>query len=331
MIVVTLYTSRGCHLCERAKEDLISLQEQFPHRLIEVDVDSSRQLSQAYGLDVPVIEIGPYRLKAPISRRELGVTLAAAIDRSQQIESIEDNLLSKGDIAWSSADRIIYWLSRHYLLLINLIILIYVGLPFLAPVLEADGAEAPARFIYRVYSVVCHQLAYRSLFLFGEQTTYPRAAAGVEGMLTFSQATGLSEGSSAQDLYSARMFLGNSEVGYKVALCQRDVAIYGGLLIFGLLYAVANRRIPGLPWYAWILVGIVPIGIDGLSQLLSQPPFSLLPFRESTPFERLLTGGLFGFTTAWFGYPSVEVAMTETREILFNKLQRIQKKARLAA
>jgi hypothetical protein len=69
----------------------------------------------------------------------------------------------------------------------------------------------------------------------------------------------------------------------------------------------------------------VPIGIDGFSQLLSQPPLSFLPERESTPFLRSLTGALFGLCTAWFGYPLVEDTMRETRQYMEAKRRRIQR------
>jgi hypothetical protein len=32
-----------------------------------------------------------------------------------------------------------------------------------------------------------------------------------------------------EDIFAARQFVGNPQVGYKVARCQRDVAIYGGI------------------------------------------------------------------------------------------------------
>jgi uncharacterized membrane protein len=178
--------------------------------------------------------------------------------------------------------------------------------------------------IYRSYGLVCHQLAYRSFFLFGEQGVYPRAAAGVPEILTYSQATGLGESNTSEDLYAARDFVGNRQVGYKVALCERDVWIYGSILIFGLLYSLTGRRIPPLPWYLWILIGILPIALDGVSQLLSQPPFNFFPFRESTPLLRSLTGFLFGFTTAWFGYPMVEEGMRDTRQVMAKKLMRVR-------
>jgi uncharacterized membrane protein len=93
-------------------------------------------------------------------------------------------------------------------------------------------------------------------------------------------------------------------------------------LTFGLLFAATRRRVKALPWYIWIIIGLVPIGLDGFSQLLSQPPISLLPYRESTPLLRVLTGFLFGFTTAWFGYPMAEKAMRETQEYMEKKKRR---------
>jgi uncharacterized membrane protein len=198
----------------------------------------------------------------------------------------------------------------------------------LAPVLMKAGMVAPARLIYRGYGLVCHQLSFRSFFVFGEQLVYPREAAHVHDLLTYSQATGLGEASTVTDLYQARDFVGNPEVGYKIALCQRDIAIYVGILLFGLVFALTGRRLPGLPWYLWVLLGMVPIGLDGLSQLLSQPPMDFLPYRESTPYLRSLTGFLFGFSTAWFGYPMVEETMSESRQMMARKLERVQRSRR---
>jgi hypothetical protein len=73
--------------------------------------------------------------------------------------------------------------------------------------------------------------------------------------------------------------------------------------------------------HLWIL----PIAIDGVSQLISQPPFGFIPLRESTPFLRTLTGFLFGFITAWFGYPYVEASMQENRKFLEGKLVQAEK------
>jgi uncharacterized membrane protein len=112
-----------------------------------------------------------------------------------------------------------------------------------------------------------------------------------------------------------------------MALCERDMAIYGAILLFGIVYSLTRRRIKPLHWMLWILIGMAPIGLDGFSQLFSQMEWSwlasILPYRESTPFLRVLTGGLFGFSTAWFAYPYMEESMSETRQFLIKKFAAI--------
>lgn len=323
MLKVTLYSRQDCHLCEQVKADLDALHERYPHQLTVIDVDGTPELRKAYGFEVPVVEIGPYTLKAPIAQHELALTLGAAGDRLRHIARLEQEAEQTGSIKWTKADGFTHWLSNHYLALLNFLVLLYMGLPVLAPVLMNAGIPGPANVIYRLYSGVCHQLAFRSYFLFGEQTAYPRAAAGMEGVLTLQQATGLDEGDSAAALLAARRYVGDEQVGYKVALCERDIFIYGAILVFGLVYGATGRKLPPLPWYLWVGIGMLPIGLDGFSQLLSQPPLNFLPFRESTPLLRSLTGFLFGFTTAWFGYPMLEASMAEARQIMATKLRRI--------
>ncbi|MFO3796131.1 MAG: hypothetical protein ACK8QZ_02455, partial [Anaerolineales bacterium] len=46
---------------------------------------------------------------------------------------------------------------------------------------------------------------------------------------------------------------------------------------------------------------------------------SFLPYRESTPFLRTLTGFLFGFSTAWLIFPSLEASMQETQRLFLHK------------
>lgn len=326
MISVTLYSKADCHLCDQTSADLETLQQRIPHVLTVVDIDGNRDLQRAYALDIPVVEVGPYRLKAPITLEDLEITLKAAVERERDIQTIRQATLPQIKPI-TRGDRFTYWFANHYILVINLIVLIYVGLPFLAPVMMAAGWNAPARAIYKVYSATCHQFAFRSWFLFGEQAAYPREAANLTGLVPYGVATGLSE----EDQFASRAFLGNPTIGYKVALCQRDVAIYGGILVFGVLFSLTGRRLKSLPWYLWIVIGMLPIAMDGLSQLLSQPPLnilipsSILPYRESTPFMRTLTGFLFGFTTAWFGYPLVEETMADTRRYLEEKFARSAK------
>ena len=318
MIDVTLYSRVDCHLCEQVREYLDELNIEIPLKLSVIDIDEQAELRKMYGLNVPVVKIGPYTLKAPIERSDLVITLKAAQSREQHISEIDSAIISGAisiPVKWTRSDGFVRWLSRHYLAVFNTFIAVYVLLPFLAPVLMKVGATTPAGWIYKAYSVVCHELAFRSWFLFGEQASYPRAAAQVEGILSYSEATGLDE----NDLWAARDYQGNEAIGYKVALCERDIAIYVGILLFGVGYAVTGRKLKPVHWILWILLGLVPIGLDGLSQLASQPPMNLLPYRESTPVLRSITGFLFGFVTAWFGYPYVEETMRENRKVMDEK------------
>jgi uncharacterized membrane protein len=327
---VTLYEKPDCKLCDEVREHLKDLQSKFPHRLAEVNVESDPELHEKYSEQIPVLEVGPYKLKAPITRQQLEMTLGAASDRRGQLEEVGgqayQDRLRKGQQV-GGGDRLYVWISKHYLAVLNLALFLYVGLPFLAPTLMKLDLTAPARVLYTIYSPLCHQFAFRSFFLFGQQPYYPLKEAGVTGVKTFDQISGLSAPALADPLNAARLgarqFLGNPTVGYKVAICERDVAIYGALVLFGLIYALVKRKLPALPWWAWILIGLGPIGLDGFSQLFSQMNWPwlahFLPYRESTPFERVLTGALFGFMTAWFAYPNIEESMRETRQYYVKK------------
>ncbi|MEN8172506.1 MAG: glutaredoxin family protein [Chloroflexota bacterium] len=334
MLTVTLFGRSVCHLCDQAKADLQLLEEKYPHKLVVIDIDGNADLSAAYGLDIPVIEVGPYKLRAPFDRQKLTMVLGAAQDRQNQLDSIDGERYKKritADHKIAKADLFAHWFSRHYMLVFNLLIFIYVGLPFLAPVLQQAGAVAPAGVIYKIYGGLCHQLSYRSFFLFGEQPIYPRETAGLDGYQTFQDATGLDE----QGLLPARQFVGNDVVGYKIALCQRDIAIYIAMLSFGIVFAVTGRKWKPLPFAVWIALGIFPIAYDGGSQMLGQLLAVLdgkvwdvlalaFPYRESVPFLRLFTGTLFGLTTAWLGFPLVEETMTDTRRLLVKKFAYIE-------
>jgi uncharacterized membrane protein len=326
MITVTLYGRAECHLCEQAKADLDGLRAEIPHKLVVVDIDSDPQLVSQYGLEVPVIVAGPFTKKAPFTQEELRVTLKAARDRDRHILRVE-NSPKLADVrsggVWTRADSFDLWLSNHYMAMVNLIVLFYVGMAFMAPALTHIGWGSVGIWLYRAYGLTCHQLAYRSFFLYGEQPYYPREVAQVEGVKTYAQATGLSEAGDAAAVFTARAYIGNPTMGYKVALCQRDVAIYLSIFAFGILFSLGRSRFKAIPWWLWLILAIGPIGLDGFSQLFSQEPLNFIPFRESTPFLRVLTGSLFGFMTAWFGYPLVEEGMAETRKYKEEKRQRM--------
>jgi uncharacterized membrane protein len=199
-----------------------------------------------------------------------------------------DNATQGENRATAVANGLVAWVARHWLFLFNSAWALYLLLPFLAPIFMQLGWYAPARAIYAVYSVFCHQLPDHSYFLYGPEPVPLGPALA---------AAGLPEG---LDLFTQRKFIGNELSGFKVALCQRDVAIYGSVLLAGLLYGLVRNRIqpPSLKVFALLLI---PIAVDGLTQMVG--------LRESNWWLRTVTGAIFGFAAVWLAYPYVDEAM----------------------
>ena len=316
MIRVVLYSLDEAGGVNELRKALSSLQKDIPHELIEVDVSGDSALREKYGDRVPVVEVGPYTLDAPISELDLRVALGAARDSNKS--SDDGSTASRGSQTLGMRmNRSVRFFTRHWLAAFSLVVLIYAGLPFLAPTLMKVGATGPARIIYTMYSPFCHQFAFRSFFLFGPQAAYPRELAGTD-LVSYGEATGMDE----QDVIAARRYVGDETVGYKTALCERDIGIYVGILFAGLVYGfIRNRRsVKPLPLKFWFLLGIVPIALDGGTQLISQLGIFPFPARESTPLLRTATGLLFGAMNVWMAYPHVDQAMRETHQTTASKI-----------
>ena len=77
-------------------------------------------------------------------------------------------------------DRLLRFICRRWLTLATLALAVFVALPLLAPVMMMQpGLRTPGRLIYALYSPFCHQFAFRSFFIGGEQPTWPRELAGL--------------------------------------------------------------------------------------------------------------------------------------------------------
>lgn len=279
---------------------LSDLQKSFPHHLNLIDLRDKAYFRQRKK-DALIVVIDDLEVREPENPARLREALSEALLH----QNSPDYRPAAEKDRLSGRERFSLWFSSHYLGLINAFLTIYVLLPVLAPVLMKLNLPVQGRAIYRIYAPLCHQLAYRSFFLFGRQFYYPLESQGDSERLTYTQISG----NPSDDLAAASDYIGDELAGYKIAFCQRDLAIYGGLLLFGIFFALIGRKVKPLAWWLWVILAIGPMGLDGVWQLLSnlQLPFlEWLPVHESNPLLRVLTGGSFGWFTAWFGIPTIE-------------------------
>jgi uncharacterized membrane protein len=204
-----------------------------------------------------------------------------------------------------AVDRLVLFVTKHWVLLAIVFLAFFAGLPFLAPILMHYGIAGPAGLIYKVYSLTCHQLAYRTYLFFGAQSAYT---------IDELQRT-LGVTNPADDVFFWRDFIGNPQLGYKMAWCERDAAIYVAMLIMFAILGLIRTHVKPLDWRIYLLF-VVPMEFDGLWQLFTSPlhilPF--LPMHESTPELRAITGALFGIGSVWLVFPYVEQAMRDAYE-----------------
>lgn len=208
----------------------------------------------------------------------------------------------------------------HWIILFGLIFGLFVGLPFLAPVFMHIGWKGAGSAIYFVYSFFCHQLPERSFFLFGPKFTFS---------LTEIQAAW----KNTTDLVILRKFIGNPEMGWKVAWSDRMVSLYTSIWAFGLLWRPLRRHLPKLTVWGLVIL-LLPMVLDGIMHLLSDLAGIGQGFRDTNlwlaalthnifrsdfyagdawgsfnSLMRLLTGILFGLGIVWFGFPLLDKAV----------------------
>lgn len=206
-------------------------------------------------------------------------------------------------------NRGVLFLASHWIALFNLLMVVHLSGAILAPVAMHLGRTRIGGALYALYGPFCHQYPFRSWFLFGEAAAYP-----------------LHEPISALDMSELSHFVGNPEVGYKMALCQRDIAIYAAMLFAGLIYGPLRTRvkIPPLPLWLYFVFGILPMFLDGGIQWLSYALWQFIPALLSQPFEtipamRTLTGALFGLGVTAVGYPTLAIYFDDIRATLKQK------------
>jgi len=209
---------------------------------------------------------------------------------------------SNGGRGWAvRLNRGVFWLAHHWLAVFNILIGLYFAGAILAPICLKLGWTGLGNGLYAFYDISCHQYPFRSWFLFGEKAAYP-----------------LTEPTSVVKMAQITHFNGDPVTGYKMALCQRDIALYGVMVVSGLGYALLRKRKPvrPLPLWQYFVFGILPIALDGGIQWLSYalwvafPAWLPYPF-ETIPLMRALTGALFGWGLVAASYPHFEGYFSE--------------------
>lgn len=69
-------------------------------------------------------------------------------------------------------DRLARWCLHHWLAILNMLVLLYGGLPWLAPLLALWGYPTAAHLLFHLYSPLCHQNPERSFTLAGHQVAF---------------------------------------------------------------------------------------------------------------------------------------------------------------
>ena len=54
---VVLYSRPGCHLCDVAREAILSIRERLGFDFTEVDIEADDELELEYGIRIPVVEV----------------------------------------------------------------------------------------------------------------------------------------------------------------------------------------------------------------------------------------------------------------------------------
>lgn len=232
-----------------------------------------------------------------------------------------------------TANRIVLGLSRHWLLVFTVLWGLYVGLPWLAPILMKIGWTDAGRLIYLIYSTQCHQLPQRSYFLFGEKTMYSLVEVQAAWQNTNNPAI-------------LREFIGNQQMGWKVAWSDRMVSMYTAIFIGGLLYWPVRKHLKPLSIWVYALFTL-PMVVDGFTHMISDIAGIGNGFRDSNiwlsfltgnlfptwfyagddigsfnSWMRLITGLVFGIGSVWLVYPHIEQIFSETTHKIEEKFRK---------
>ena len=229
-------------------------------------------------------------------------------------------------------NRFVYRVSRHWVFFFSFLLLLFVGLPWLAPLFMKWGMTHAANAIYLLYSLQCHQMPQRSFFLFGGHPMYTLPEIQSAWMNT-------------NNPLELRRFVGNPTMGWKVAWSDRMVYMYGSILLFTAVFFLPLRKRLKSPTLPVFLLLLLPMALDGGSHFISDLVGGIGGgFRYANDWlagltgnafpatfyigdalgsfnswMRLISGLCFGLAVVWFLYPHIQNIYAHTaRQIELN-------------
>jgi uncharacterized membrane protein len=187
------------------------------------------------------------------------------------------------------------------ILILAAIVWIYVLIPFLAPIAYVNGYESIGRGINEIYEYFCHQRVERSLFLFSNSSTVSIYSVGELKEVGYLPDRVTGKYKNVWPEYFGHDFVGDSDVGYKVPLCIRDLSLYFSLALLLTLLGIIKKktRVKLLAWkylYLLAILLVLPMVVDGIAQTVVE---NLKITSVSMEFinslsKRVITGSLFG-------------------------------------
>lgn len=196
-----------------------------------------------------------------------------------------------------------------------IIIVFYLAGSFIPPVAYKNGNPELAERVHSVYRFFCHQRVERSPFLLGEKEEiafYSVPYLQSEEAIPYYNPY-------VPDRFSTSLFgykyYGNPEVGYKTALCIRDIALYVGMITGGGYYLVRYRKNRPVKKFNWKLsvALMIPMVLDVLVQMVAEI-FSLGFITDSYVDDipkRVITGILFGVGFALLIFPNLKESIEQ--------------------
>jgi uncharacterized membrane protein len=233
---ITFYCRADIQACVKARRILHKLADEYQLQIGEAAVPLDRVVK------APAIEVAGSRLRVldsssgALTEQTIRAYLELARKTgapSRQIPNASDSEVTRGQTSNSPKSRaehpIKSYLWQHRVGAVVGALSVFLGLAWVAPLLDSLGIRGVYSSIFAAYRLVCVQTPERSPFVGDHQC----------------------------------------------CLCWRCVAIYGGSLLFGILYALGrDGRLPRMQWLTravglkGLIIFSLPMLADGLSHLL---------------------------------------------------------------